>query len=335
MHSGGVNLEFHYYVAYWLSRRAGFDHPDCETIAYSSQFVDNAVLGYTVSTPKGAYDTVITQNYVFWNDATLRNAYLPFHFIPGGSRIPAAPRKDGGSNPRSVVPDSPIAKEILIEALKTRNLYRVGIALHAYADTWAHQNFSGLHEEWNRLDPLNPVPYAAHAQALTSPDELGGTWTDPRLAGTHATIVNRDRFIKAAEKIYKYLRTYRREGFDDVDFAMFDLEKIWGPRGATRPMNERVMDYILGQDIPEYDRRAWMNEAGVVDREDSSDAGFSGFDKVLWLRREVAGRLGRQRRVEVAASSSFFSSRYYQWNLAAKEHRDAAQRIIAAKGLMP
>jgi hypothetical protein len=335
MHIQGVNVEFHYYVIYWLSRRAGFSHPDCDTIAYSSQFVDNAVLGYQVATPKGVYDTVIAQNYVFWNEATLRNAYLPFHFIPAGLKSAVATRKDGGANPWNVVPDSAPAKEILLDALKTRNLYRVGIALHSYADTWAHQNFSGRNEEWNRIDPMNPIPVAGHAQALKAPDALEGTWDDPRLKPGASRVVNRERFIKAAEKIYKYLRTYRREGFDDADFVMFDLEKTWGPKDRARPFNERLMDYIISQDVPEYDRHAWMREAGVNDPQDTSDAGFSGYDKLLWLKRELAGRVGASRRIEINAGAGFFSSRYYLWNLAAKEHRDAAQRILSAKGLLP
>lgn len=334
VHILGVNQEFHYYVVYWLSRRAGFGHPDCQVIAYSSQFVDNAVLGYAVSTPKGVYDTVITQNYVFWNEATVRNAYLPFHFIPGGLVSAVAQRKDGAANPWNVVPDSGPAKEILLDALKTRDLYRVGIALHAYADTWAHQNFSARSEDWNRIDQLNPIPCAGHAQALTSPDVLDGTWDDPRLVPASGRVSNRERFAKAAEKIYKYLRTFRREGFDDVDFVMHDLEKAWGPKERPRTANERLMEYVIEQDIPQYDRRAWMREAGIVDPQDTSDAGFSGYDKLLWLRRELAGRVGASRRVEISAGAGFFSSRYYRWNTAAKEHRDAAQRILGAKGLM-
>jgi hypothetical protein len=277
---------------------------------------------------------VISQNYVFWNEATLRNAYLPFHFIPGGSKANVAQRIDGGANPMSVVPDSGPAKEILIEALKTRNLYRVGIALHSYADTWAHQNFSGLHEDWNVVDRLNPVPGAGHAQVLTSPDELDRRWDDPRLRPEHRSVRNRDRFILAAEKIYKYLRTYRRESFEDSDFVMFDLERIWGNKGQERPMGERIADYMLSSGAPEYDRKAWMREAGVVDPQDDSEAGFSGYDKVLWLRRELQGRLGMSRRAEVSAGRDFLTSRYFLWNTAAKEHRDAAQRILSAKGLM-
>ena len=45
-----------------------------------------------------------------------------------------------------------MVKKLLIEGLKTRNLYRVGIAIHTYTDSWAHQNFSGLDEEWNTTE---------------------------------------------------------------------------------------------------------------------------------------------------------------------------------------
>ena len=90
-------------------------------------------------------------------------------------------------------------------ALKTRNLFRIGIALHTYADSWAHQNFSGLLEDWNSVEKRSPVPAIGHAQAFRKPDDPGLMWSDPRLVPANAHIVNRDRVLAAARMIYKYL----------------------------------------------------------------------------------------------------------------------------------
>jgi hypothetical protein len=329
-----MNLEFHYYVVHWLALKAGLDPQEARTIAHSSQYVDNAILGYRVTTPRGDYDTVITQNYIFWDEATMRNAYLPFHFVPSGDKGPSRARADRGANPFDVRPDSGPAKEILIAALKSRNAFRIGIALHCYADTWAHQNFSGLHEEWNRVDPGSPLPSAGHAQALGSPDQLSGVWQDGRLAGSGATVRNRERFLKAALKIYKYLRTYAKRDFDDAELVMDRLEGLWGPAGRERPMKERIMDYVIDSDMLEYDRSSWLREAGMPVSSDGSDS-MAGYDKLKWLGRELAGRAGMSRRETVVADSSFFSSDFYAWCSAAAEHRSTAQAILKARGLLP
>jgi hypothetical protein len=328
-----MNLEFHYYVVHLLALKAGLGADEAETIAASSQYVDKAILGYRAASPTREYDTVITQNYLFWDDSTARNAYLPFHFIPSGHRGPAPDRADLGENPFVVLPDSEPAKEILIAALKTRNPYRVGIALHSYADTWAHQNFSGLHEAWNLLDPALPWPTTGHAQALSNPDRLDVVWEDPRLISGKSRIRNRDRFIKAAAKIYKYLRTYNRTAFGDVDSVMEDLERAWGPRGKERPMAERVLDYRI-RGVSEYDGGAWTKEAGIAQADDNGDS-LAGYDKLKWFGRELGGRIGLARRERVVVDGAFFSSKLYAWCVAAAEHRAFAQDLLKERGLLP
>ena len=39
--------------------------------------------------------------------------------------------------------------------VKPYQLHRLGIALHVYADTWSHQEFSGLKSELNDLEEIN------------------------------------------------------------------------------------------------------------------------------------------------------------------------------------
>jgi len=328
-----MNVEFHYYVVHLLALKAGLGADEAAPLAASSFYVDRAILGYRAVAPTRSYDTVITQNYIFWDAATARNAYLPFHFIPSGHEGPAPGRADGGANPFVVLPDSEPAKEILVAALRTRNPYRVGIALHTYADTWAHQNFSGLNEDWNMLDPKLPFPTTGHAQALSNPDKVEGVWEDPRLEGGLRKVRNRKRFLQAARKIYKYLRTYNKMPFDDVEEVMGDLEKAWGPEGAERSPPERVLDYRI-RGIPEYDAKAWLREAGVSQSDELADS-IAGYDKLKWLGRELRGSLGLPKRKEKPVDDSFFSSDLYKWCVAAVEHRAFAQSLLKERGLLP
>jgi len=71
--------------------------------------------------------------------------------------------------------DSANARAVLKKALDSDNPCRLGIALHSYADTWSHQNFSGLQEPWNSVYPWYNIfksiaPNIGHAEAGHLPD---------------------------------------------------------------------------------------------------------------------------------------------------------------------
>jgi hypothetical protein len=331
-----MNLEFHYYIVHYLCNRAGFGEEESRTIAYSSQYVDNSLVSRVVKTERGPYTTLITQNYGWWNDSFPRTVYLPFHFFPGDTSHPGSRRWDGRINRCNCTPDSPGVKRLLIAALKTRNLYRVGIALHTYADSWAHQNFSGLHEDWNMLDKNSLIPSIGHAQAVSAPDILTATWTDPRIVEAGGYVNNRERFLQAARKIYKYLAAYNHRSFDDADLVIEMLSDLIGPPGREREMSERIFDYIIAENILKYDRYEWLNEAvyadGLLDVK-SEESVPSGYDKFTWLTDAVLYRSNLMKTRPVTAKNGFFSSRYYLWNEAAREHLATAQRILNEIGL--
>ncbi|MGO8693976.1 MAG: DUF6765 family protein [Rectinemataceae bacterium] len=327
-----MNAEFHYYAIYFLCTRAGFSPGDARKTAVSSQYVDNAIHVYEIDDGRGPpYRTQVTQNYVFWDQATLREIYLPFHFVPGDRQRAAAERLDGRASPWTVTPDSRLAKELLVAALKTRNLYRIGIALHAYADTWAHQHFSGRLEEENVVDSSSPLPPAGHLQALRSPDDAMGRWRDARLRPEFAEVDNRRRFLAAAGKIYRYLRTFLGRGFAEEELALEPLARLWRP--ASGDMKSRIASFAVDLDVPAYDRRAWLAGAGIRD-ETSEEGKFAGYDKYLWLKGELARRSGSGTGIRSARTEGRFTgSELFLWNEAAAEHRDLALSLLGAEGL--
>ena len=81
-------------------------------------------------------------------------------------------RKDGKIHPLNTVKNSKFAEYILVKALESGNLYWIGIATHAYVDTWAHQNFVGIVSGYNALDNClaKLLPNIAHLDALDKPD---------------------------------------------------------------------------------------------------------------------------------------------------------------------
>src|ERR1035437_3656349 len=101
-------------------------------------------------------------------------AWIPFHFLPGNGSLPLGESPEGGELAKLVCrPDSYIARDMLRRAVldkdHKRALHRLGIAMHVYADTFAHQGFVGS------LSPAN------RAQALTSRDSA----LDDRIQDLH------------------------------------------------------------------------------------------------------------------------------------------------------
>lgn len=325
-----VNVEFHYYTVWYLALEAGFPLEDARILAYSSQYVDNALVPYVIDLGDDTYQTLVTHHFGFWDERQEWHVWLPFHFFPAGPEAPAPPRRDGATNPFNVVADSARVKKLLISALTSRNLYRVGIALHTYADSWAHQHFSGRKEEWNRLDPNSPIPPIGHAQKLRDPDGGDITWNDPRLLDEAATVHNRARFMAAAGRIYRYLATYNRRSFADEELVIDRLADILGPPGR-KSRSEREDDFVIHLDAAPYRSVDWRAEAFEVDRSDE-ELGGSTMDKLAWLKDELLHKSELVERRRRTAKPQFFLSNLYRWDQAAREHVGTAVELLADLG---
>ncbi|MBN1695925.1 MAG: hypothetical protein JW881_00305 [Spirochaetales bacterium] len=329
-----MNLEFHYYIVYILSKEAGFSDGDSHIIAYSSQYTDNNLIGRRIRVNGSIYETIPTQNYGWWDDYYPKNVYIPFHFFPGDPEYPGCRRKDGKRNHLNTTPGSSRVKELLVAGLKTRNLYRVGIAVHTYADSWAHQNFSGADEAWNLVDPQSIIPHIGHAQVLGKPDGLTGRWTDARLEGDLAAVDNTDRFLKAAKQIYKYLRTYNHLSFEDHDVVIEKVKWVSGIESRLPSyMESRIYSYIIDENIQKYDKYEWYREAVFDDEVVLDDAnGFVGYDKLLWAKDAFLHGTKTSGKPALTAKAGFQDSHYYRWNEAAKEHLATARQLL--KGII-
>jgi len=338
-----MNREFHYYVIWYLAAKAGFPFDDCSTIAIASQMVDDARLSWRIESAAGQeYMTEVTQNYIFWDKNIAKNVYLPFHFLPGDPSVSAAMRTDGQTHPLVVSADSENARMLLIEALKTENLYRIGIALHMYADTWAHQNFTGTQDALNAMNSntsRTSMPHAAgmlppigHLHAGTTPDIPHACWKDTRLKAKYGTIANRTRFLEAARMIYRFLCTFRHSRFDDDAFVIDRLQKLWERRTANN-LDELAFssDYVIYFDVPSYDPGSWTASIGAQllkansILKDISREGFTG----EWRDRPFRAALIRGK----IPDSRYQNSPLHRWNEAASAHRDAFIALMRKKGI--
>jgi hypothetical protein len=261
-----MDIEFHYYMTYLIAARAGFSPADATILAQSAQEVDDNHIAIEVgaNTPF-AYKNTISQTMNILRPHHDEHVFPIFHFIPGDPDAPSARRKDGGRSPWVTTPDSPLANEMLDTALASENLYRIGASAHAYADTWAHQNFLGRDHAFNEMprdsgeslveDILDEIPVLriGHALACHKPDIPDLIWTDARLADP--VVVNVDRFMDAAEHLFRKLYAHRHGpewgAAQDVAVASLvaDLRSDIGPPGkVSAPREERVARYRFDAD---------------------------------------------------------------------------------------
>lgn len=340
-----MNREFHYYVVCYLARKAGFPPEHAETIALSSQMVDDSKLPWKIEDEQNSgnphalsagqstgFMTEVTQNYLFWNHKIARDVYLPFHFIPGDPQLAAMKRKDRKQHPLAVTADSQNARALLVDALRSGNLFRIGIALHSYADTWAHQNFTGTTDPFNELEAHTILPAVGHLQAGTTPDQPQALWRDMRLASPYEDISNSARFLEAARMIYRFLSTAQHKKFEDEAFVIGPLEELWMNRRT--PKNDSLAaasDYVIYFDVPPYDPDKWFRslEARQFDtRELLKAISAEGFG-TEWLSAFSGQSMVRG----TISISKYSGSMFAQWNIAAIAHRNAFIKLMHAKGI--
>ncbi len=153
-----MQIDMHFYGVYALARAAGLKHKDAHTVAYASQFVDDATHTDTEDHEDGgkmrAIATAHHGGQVVKNRVVdileQRRVWVPFHFLPGG---------EGSSLSEKLLcrMDSSIAREMMGNHVKHAiqsdyPLQLMGIACHVYADTFAHWGFSGVGSTRNAVE---------------------------------------------------------------------------------------------------------------------------------------------------------------------------------------
>ncbi len=276
-----MDIDFHHGVVYVLARLAGFTAPEAGIIAYSSQYVDDATTDGIIRFKNGAmYKPVCSAHkaldYRNFNELAVHLVWVPFHFLPGNSLFPAGQGEDLDFITRIVCrPDSYVARDMVRECIRRgsepNGLHRLGITLHVYADTWAHQDFAGIQHQANTVEYLaddevsrsllgrvteyfkdifdreasrftDALPLG-HGCVLSYPDRPYLKWKYQDYTGR---LVMRDNTLicsEAAKKIYSMLKRFQTgdpdaevAGLDDRDAAQLTglLREISDPAGADR-----------------------------------------------------------------------------------------------------
>ena len=283
-----MQTDFHYYCLAVLAKTAGFTASEALTIAYASQYVDDAVESKPLHVGKLLFDPVRTatlgiRSYTW---GTQKMVFMPFHFLPPK---PVLSEEDTFI----VEPDSMLARMLLTEALnepdKKFMLYRLGIALHTYADTWTHRGFSGgVHHlndvtniwiwdafinQWIKPFWANVLldfgPHIGHAEAGTYPDIAFLKWKYTQKKTRQVIERNNPMdFLEAAYQSYKALRkaaggmVKKAVGWEGIKHKLYE-----GFSNAERSLERRCawwkkeFQHLFYPYPYEYNRLEWRRKA--------------------------------------------------------------------------
>jgi hypothetical protein len=294
-----MEKDFHYFIIYSISKLTEFD--DADVIAYSSQFVDDnnegqfdidgesSLFPEKIPADGGYYYPIMTQSLSpkSLNPYVQKYVYVPFHFLPGDNTVEI----EGKKNTLSTTPNSKNAKTLLTKALDSNDPYQIGIALHTYADTWSHQNFTGMQEGWNSVYPWynvfkSIVPNIGHAEVGHSPDIISETWTDNR---TKEKIENKVRALEAAGEIYQALRKKSGKGpkWGNIKPEYRKIMNADDYDDRKTKINRLLQNNNLSS-VPGYDKNRWIDDA--LDKSGDKVVMHPGFEDTHWHKFHLAAK---------------------------------------------
>ena len=318
-----MDIEFHYNITYLIALKAEFSKSEAKIIATSSQLVDDNTEKNYIENDKGElYKTYISQtkNILKPSDELFR-IYPSFHFVPGNPLATTARRKDGTFHLLNTTPDNKNVRSLMDCASESNNLYRLGIAAHAYSDSWSHQNFVGYYTNFNSLKGVleKSVPDIGHADARHKPDQISLVWKDDRLITENTIVDNNKRFIRAAQGLLNYFCKYNKISIKDRNIFLKKIESVFSIKGHSFfNKNRRKEEYnklsieLSGDRIPEYKKYEWFNDAVKSQTNNSVFLPNLNFNNIKYLWKNI----------------NYQNSSYYKFCEAIKRHQKETQKLF-------
>jgi hypothetical protein len=368
-----MKIDAHYYAVLGFCMACGFQKTIAYEIAYASQFVDDAKINHIVLSeppPEGISFREIDGKPSFFNMATCHSytrlktfnysAMIAntsaFHFVPGC---------EGRSFPKKLrcKENSPIIKRIFEDVLEDGDQIKLGIALHAYADTFSHQRFSGMLSKVNDINECKPeakipwtfsglaargvrwftrdrfdklfdsaLPAYGHGQALEYPDLPFMTWSyyydySDEFSTAYKfsdKIQNTKRYTDAFKGITLYLLRF--------------LDRH--PKYREKDMDEdslfSLFKILLKPGSNEQRIKNWKQffvSEGYIDKREE----YLNYSEERWLEKAFSNyneKGFKQRKVEgVILSKEFAKSEWYRYYLGVHWYKDRFFRYCADAGL--
>ncbi|NML44608.1 hypothetical protein HHL11_12655 [Ramlibacter sp. G-1-2-2] len=262
-----MQIDFHHAVTYVCCRLAGMDDAGAAVVAHAAQYVDDATNDGPLQFATGERYVRVTSAHqtldlrLNSDAADNRMVWVPFHFLPGNDAVAPGTDADEAFIRRMVCrPNSQVAQEMVFDCIERQDkvfaLHRLGVALHTYVDTWAHQGFVGMVNDFNKVDAIQVQPDPAyrntevyadltsgatrakafvaghlpvgHASVLTFPDLPFLRWSFTRDNGEKVVRDNPGDFLVAAQNMFDMARRYvaRDRNLASADLPAADRQAI-------------------------------------------------------------------------------------------------------------
>ncbi len=313
-----MQIDAHYYAVLAMARSVGIEKETAHKIAYASQFVDDAKINHiTLNNDNEKYllekfnekpeikNAATCHNYFkidTFNYGAMVNNTAAFHFVPGCDG-------DNFAKKMRCKKESPIVMNILKEAKRDNDPIKLGIALHAYADTFSHQGFSGIPSKVNDVDEIEPlnkinseknikeflmnivndvkhakkglvIPAYGHAQVFKYSDIPYLKWkysydqTNDFTKNYREEVVdNKDRFQEAFLNIKKHLDDFLKNNPELKDTKVEEV-------GI-----EKFNDVLTSKKVTEDRINNWRNFLVEQELLSESDEEILSYDEDLWLKK--------------------------------------------------
>ncbi len=357
-----MDLDSHYYAVLAFSRACGFKKESAEVIAFASQFVDDAKINHLIiqdEPPLGiVHDTIEEQPSFFgmstchsytrkktFNFTSMLTNTSAFHFVPG-CEGPTSVKK------LRCKEESCIIQNIMEQAMAEDNIIKFGVVLHPYADTFAHQGFSGILSQvndiknckadskipWSRLQKYvrlfrsllkskfdrkfdNFMPAYGHGQAFDYPDIPHLEWSyeydySDNFTGRYKKSEKNNNVVKfksAFEKITIYLQDYLKKYPVHRD-EDFNFNKF-----------EALYDTLLTVGTKKKRIKTWQKKLVELNLFEKKDPALT-YDENLWLSQafeDFTEKKFNHRVVgEVRLKPNFHESNWYQFYKVVKWYQE-------------
>ena len=354
-----MQIDGHHTMTYIAARLAGYTKRKASVIAYSAQYVDDATNSGVIRFDNDAMYSRISSahkmlDYRNADELANHRVWVPYHFLPGNGGKPAGENPNGTFVRKLVCyPDSHVARDMLracaADSDKPYALHRIGITMHVYADTWAHQGFAGVNHKINEVNKIKSNNKSidksfinkitnffvsksfplGHGGALSHPDRPSLVWEYRNGLKEKVTRSNPDIFIDAVDKMCRAMQCFRQND------ASMDIESMPGLEQKDRKKIFSLIKSIKG-DSGDIRHQKWIEEIKKGSFSfGQENISYTAKGKGSWKHKSIGQLLAADSGREVFVfNSAFMSSNWKHFHDALQAHRfDVLHDILPKYGI--